>query len=545
MSDHAGPRSLRQLLDAVVMIGSDLDLHAMLRRIIESAVALVEARYGALGVLNEAKTGLIDFITVGIDDEGRRAIATLPKGLGILGLLITDAKPLRLADLREHPDSAGFPPNHPPMRSFLGVPIRLRGEVFGNLYLTDKTTAEVFTDIDEELAVGLAAAAGVAIENARLYEHGRRREAALAAMNEIATALITGTDAHESLQLIARRARELVDGDVATIALPDAAGSMMRTEVVDGAPESYLGESFRRNGSIAGDVLLSGATAIVEDASQDPRVQQPMVRGGDTGPAIFVALLSEGEPFGTLAVARAKGAAMFAPGDVDLVQSFAAQASVVLENERARRHAHRLSLLEDQERIARDLHDTVIQRLFATGLSLQGATRIVRDADARQRIDAAVEDLDVTVRHIRTVIFDVGRASANVTSGLRSRVLEVAREVGRPLGFEPRVTFDGAIDAAVPTGVGEELLASLREALSNVARHARASRADVEVSVDGDVVLSVRDDGVGISDEAAEKGGSGLANLRSRATRLGGGLSIARGEGGGTVLEWRVPVTPS
>ncbi|HLY84239.1 MAG TPA: GAF domain-containing protein, partial [Acidimicrobiales bacterium] len=193
-SEHAGPRSLRRLLDAVLTIGSELDLASVLRRIVEAAVELVGARYGALGVLNESGTGLAEFITVGLDDDTRRAIGNLPKGLGLLGALITDARPLRLPDLREHPDRSGFPPNHPPMTSFLGVPIRVRQEVFGNLYLTDKTAGEVFTDVDEELALGLASAAGVAIANARLFEQVRRREAALAAMHEVASALVAGTE---------------------------------------------------------------------------------------------------------------------------------------------------------------------------------------------------------------------------------------------------------------------------------------------------------------------------------------------------------------
>src|SRR5579859_132436 len=228
---HMGPGGLRRLLDAVLTIGSELDLSSVLQRIVEAAVDLVGARYGALGVLDESGTELSEFITVGIDADTQRAIGALPKGLGLLGALITDARPLRLADLTEHPERSGFPPNHPPMTSFLGVPIRAHQEVFGNLYLTDKMTGEVFTDVDEELVLGLAAAAGVAIHNARLFAQVRRREAALAAMQEVATALVGGSEPLESLRLVARHARELVGADLATVAVPEDGGEMLVLEV--------------------------------------------------------------------------------------------------------------------------------------------------------------------------------------------------------------------------------------------------------------------------------------------------------------------------
>jgi signal transduction histidine kinase len=368
----AGPRGLRRLLEAVVTVGSDLDLPTVLRQIIESAVELVDAQYGALGVLDPTGTRLAQFITVGIDDEAHRAIGRLPEGHGILGLLIVDPRPIRLPDLREHPDSYGFPPNHPPMRSFLGVPIRVRNEIFGNLYLTDKTTAEVFTDVDEELVIALAGAAGVAIENARLHA----------------------------------------------------------------------------------------------------RVQE-------------------------------------------------------------------LTLLEDRERIARDLHDTVIQRLFSTGLALQGAARLAHNPDLVDRLERAVEDLDVTVKHIRSAIFGLERTRAT-EHGLRSRVLDLAGEAAGPLGFEPRVLFAGPVDSSVREDVGEELLAVLREALTNAARHAKATEVEVEVSVgDGVLVLRVVDDGIGPPDEPPPEG-LGLRNMARRAERLGGTLEVRCNSPQGTDVEWRV-----
>lgn len=374
MSEVAGPRQLKELLDAILTIGSDLDLAAMLRRIAQSATELSGATYGALGVLDDTGTRLSQFITVGIDDEAHARIGDLPEGHGILGLLIVAAKPIRLPDLREHPDSYGFPPNHPPMTSFLGVPIRVRDEVFGNLYLTDKKGAVEFTSVDEELVVGLASAAGVAIENARLHT----------------------------------------------------------------------------------------------------RLQE-------------------------------------------------------------------LGVLEDRERIARDLHDTVIQRLFATGLSLQGSVRLIHtnpDA-AMQRIETAVDDLDLTVKHIRSAIFGLETARPT-TAGVRDQVVNLVREAARGLGYEPRVLFDGPVD----TGLGERavaaLVSTLREALSNVTRHAQATRVEVEVIAGSDVCLRVIDDGRGPPVDG-QPIGNGLRNMTARARELGGSMELRRGADRGCVLEWRVP----
>jgi two-component system, NarL family, sensor histidine kinase DevS len=380
MSELAGPRSLRQLLDAVMSVGSDLDLPAMLQRITQAAVDLVDARYGALGVLDEARTRLVQFITVGIDDAARAAIGRLPEGHGILGLLIVDARPLRLPDLRRHPDSYGFPPHHPEMRSFLGVPLLVRDEVYGNLYLADKTTADAFTEVDEELVVALAAAAGVAIDNARL--HAR---------------------------------------------------------------------------------------------------------------------------------------------------------------------VHELALVEDRARIARDLHDTVIQRLFATGLSLQGTAALIPTAPARavDRVEAAVDDLDITVKQIRSAIFGLearGPQAAATAAGVRSEVLDLVREARPLLAQEPTVLFEGPVDAANPPEVVPDLLATLREALSNVGRHARAAHVEVRLAVtDGDLVLRVCDDGVGPPGPGVPRG-RGLANMAARADRRGGSLDLGPAGDEGTALTWRIPL---
>ena len=330
--ERVGPRSLRRLLEAAVSISSDLELQTVLRRVVEAAVDLVDARYGALGVLDESRDRLAEFITVGIDDGVRSTIGALPKGLGLLGTITRGGVPLRLADLHEHPDSAGFPPNHPAMTSFLGVPIRVRGEVFGNLYLTDKTTGEVFTDVDEELALGLASAAGVAIENARLFGEVARREEAMAAMQEVASALLSGIEPADSLQLVAARARVLAGAELATIALPRTDDDTLAIEIIDGHLDAGVaGEAFPVAGSISGEVLRTGEMVVLEDASTDHRTLQPQVASGRVGPAVWVALVAEGRPFGTLSLTRPVGAAPFSPSQLDLARSFATQASMVLE----------------------------------------------------------------------------------------------------------------------------------------------------------------------------------------------------------------------
>jgi signal transduction histidine kinase len=549
------PPSGKRLLGAVLTIGEDLALAPMLHRLVETAVELVDAEYGALGVLDESRRGLAEFITVGIDDATRGAIGDVPKGLGILGALITDARPLRLAHINDYPDRAGFPPHHPNMTSFLGVPVRTSHGVFGNLYLTNKRSGPEFTETDEELVTGLAAMAGVAIDNARLFEDSQRRERTLTAMQDVANALLAGAETDETLQIVARDARELVNADIATIALPNATGTTMTIEVADGAEASdVLGRRFARAGSISGDALTSGKTEIILETFNDPRTDQPQVKDGHIGASVFIPLLIGSEPFGTLAVARDRGRPAFSAADVEILESFASQASVVLDNEQGRQQLQRLSLVEERERIARDLHDTVIQRLFATGLSLQATTKMIGEETARDRVKAAVADLDETVRHIRTVIFEVERRGPAHTEELRARVLDLVVEAGRPLGFDPHVRFAGVIDATVPKRVGDELLATLREALSNVARHARATAVDVDLRVDDHIRLQVIDNGVGLPPGVtADTGRLGIPNMRARAQRLGGILRLSAADQGttstgtmstGTMLEWEVPLEP-
>jgi signal transduction histidine kinase len=542
--DQLGPRSLRQLLDAVLAIGSELDLDRALTHIVETAASLVDAGYGALGVLDETGNGLSSFITVGIDDATRRAIGPLPKGLGLLGSLIRDARPLRVPMIAEHPERAGFPPNHPPMTSFLGVPIVSRGEVFGNLYLTDKTTAETFTDLDEQLVSGLAAAAGIVIDNAQLYGRLHRRDAALTAIHELVSAVAAHGEGDAALQLVADRACELAAADVATIAMPGPDGESLVMEVVAGPAASDLrGRVFPVVSSVSGEVIRTGEAVMVADASEDPRVDQPQVQLGQIGPAIWVPLTAYGDPVGALSVARTKGASPFSPSELELVLLFAAQASVILEVARGREDARRVSILEDQERIGRDLHDTVIQRLFATGLSLQGAARLTTEP-ATSRVMAAVDDLDTTIRQIRTVIFGLERDTGGPTVGLRSRILDLCAEAARGLGFDPTVAFDGPLDTVVRVDLGQDITTVLREALSNVSRHASARAVDVRLTAaHGEVALVVTDDGAAFDTRDIRRGGRGLDNMRARADSRGGRFEIVAMPEGGCRLNWSAPLT--
>jgi signal transduction histidine kinase len=522
-----------------LIIGSELDLDQALHRIVEAAVALAEARYGALGVLDEDQRSLAAFVTVGIDDDARRVIGDLPKGLGLLGALIEDSRPLRVPDISEHPGRAGFPPNHPPMTSFLGVPVSSRGTVFGNLYLTDKTTAETFTDLDEALVSGLAAAAGVVIDNARLYGRVHRRDATLSAVHAVVESLASGRTDVTALQLVADRARELVGADLATVALPAGPDELSIDVVAGDAGKHLRGRRFPVADSVSGEAMLTARVVVLVEASQDHRVGQPQVSSKLVGPAIWAPLLAGGEPAGTLSVARRRGAGPFTPAEVELVELFAAHAGVILEVERSREHARHVSIVEDEERIARDLHDTVIQRLFATGLSLQATVRALTEP-ARSRVMDAIDDLDHTIREIRTVIFGLDRP-ATVEHGLRSQLIRVGVDAARALGFEPTVTFDGPVDAQVPTALAADVVAVVREALSNVARHSGANSVTVEVQArQAWLTVTITDDGRGLHGAATL--GNGLVNMRQRAERTGGTFQADDRTTGGAELRWSVPL---
>ena len=523
----------RSLLDAVLAVASDLDLRAVLHRITDAAVTLVGARYGALGVISDDGQGLAQFIALGFDDALTARIGHLPEGHGVLGELIRDPRPLRLGRLADHPASFGFPPGHPPMSSFLGVPIRVRDVVFGNLYLTEKRGGADFDEQDETVVLALAAAAGVAIQNARLYTETRQRERLLEASSEISTALLSGDEPEEVLALVAARARQVTGGRLAVVALP-AGDDRLLVEVADGdGSEDVLGQLLDRASSALGDVMAKGELRVL---SEDDDFPGRSLVGG----ALAVPFGGrDAQPRGVLLVAG-----IASPGVALATQtlgSFAAQAAVALELAERRRDAERFAVFEDRDRIARDLHDLVIQRLFATGMQLEGAGRLVatHPEEARSRVTRAVDDLDATIRELRSTIYGL-QAPRDDRPSLRALVLQAVDAATEQLGFAPSLRMDGLVDTLIPEGVAEHLLAALREALSNAARHAAASAVEVRLTVaDGEVELRVSDDGVGMRTGGRR---SGLANLAARAESLGGDLLIDPADAGGTTVRWRCAV---
>ncbi|HVX43846.1 MAG TPA: GAF domain-containing sensor histidine kinase [Mycobacteriales bacterium] len=530
--------ALRDLLEAVVAVGSQLELSEVLRRIVQVAVRLTDARYGALGVLDQDDPDRLSaFVHTGMDDDAVERIGHLPEGHGILGVLIRDPQPLRLTDLADHPDSYGFPEGHPPMKTFLGVPVAIRGQVFGNLYLTEKRSGAGFTDIDEQVIVALASAAGIAVDNARLFEATYQRERWLQAGSEVMARLLAGDPVEDVLGLIARNAKELVTGDLAYIGVRNDDGSLS-VETADGlAADTLLGRYIPPT-SMAAWVLTQNSPVALPDARQDSRVWQEIIAAARIGPALFAPLRADGVGIGTLVVANRAGRPSFTAEDISMVESFAAQAGLALTLGRAAADRERLAVLEDRERIARDLHDLVIQRLFAAGMTLQGQVPRASNAEQRRALLDVVESLDQTIVEVRTTIFALQSAGTESTS-LRARIVAVADEASGSLGFAPSLHLTGLIDTDVDDQIAENLLAVVRETLSNAARHSKATAVEVSVVVDDQVTVRVKDNGVGIGDSGRR---SGLHNLGERAEALGGSFVPAVAGGGGTELVWRVPL---
>jgi len=539
---------MRGLLEAVVAIGSGLDLESTLRRIVEAAVGLVDATYGALGVIGEGQGAerLAEFIPVGLSPEEIARIDHWPEGRGLLGLLIDDPRPLRLADIAAHPASSGFPDGHPPMRGFLGVPVRVRDEVFGNLYLTGKRGGGGFTEDDEAVLIALGAAAGVAIENARLYDAARRQQRWIQASAEVTTRLLSGSEPGEVLADVTRRALELSGADLAVLALPDEEGRRLTISYADGdGADAARGLVLPAGQSLSGRVLATGEPVASADFAADERASQA-ARGAmsQIGPAIVFPLGAPGNVRGVLTVGRRHGAAPFPQAEADVVASFAAQAGVALELAARRADAERLNLYEDRDRIARDLHDLVIQRLYATGMSLEGTMPLITRPEVASRITNAVDAMDETIKDIRATIFALQARDSGGGPDLRGAIVDLVEEMAGMLGFAPALRLGAGLGAELGPEIAEQALAALREALSNAARHAGASQVDVTVDVDPDGMLAVQvtDDGAGLPADGRR---SGLRNLASRAEKLGGQLRLGPAVPGadqpGTRLEWRVP----
>ena len=532
---------LQALLQAVVSIGSHLELPFVLRTVAETAAELADAEYAALGVVDpSADSRLSEFITVGIDDETRQAIGDLPHGRGVLGLLIREPRAIRLANLSDHPSSYGFPPGHPPMRTFLGVPIAIRGQAYGNLYLTEKRGGGEFTEADEQVVIALASAAGLAVQNARLYEQAQQRQQWLEATASIQSRLLAGNPPSEVFQDVVRTARELAVADVAYLALPAGEGTL-RVQAADGKGATELHGRPIPEESLAAAVMRTAKAAAVLDAHTDERVWPGLLDAADIGPALYVPLGAAAGAVGTLVVARLAGGMAFTDDALRLVDTFAGQAAIALRLGAAAADREQIAILSDRDRIARDLHDLVIQRLFATGMSLQGAIRSIQPPEVGERVQRAVDDLDETIKEIRTSIFALQSPAPHAGEGVRAAVLAAVKAAASgPLGFEPQVDFVGPVDTLVPANVAEQLVAVVREALSNIARHAQASAATISVAAEpGRVELTVRDNGVGIADGVAT---SGLANLHRRAGDLGGEFTAIRRDDGGTEVRWSVPL---
>jgi signal transduction histidine kinase len=526
---------MRGLLAAVLAVADGLDLDTTLHRIVRSAVDLVDARYGALGVLDD-EGRIARFLHVGLDGATAARMGPLPTGRGLLGQLITDPRPLRLPDLGGHPASVGFPEHHPPMRSFLGVPVRVRDAVFGNLYLTEKAGGGEFTTDDEAVVTALAAAAGVAVQNADLFAQSQLRQRWLEASADIRSELLSGASDEDALRLIAQRTLELTDSATTLIALrADRADGFVVRGLAGRAAAPVLGDAVPAGSPVLREVVAGAAPVLLPDPGD--LVRPAADEGG--GPAVAVPLCSGGTVTGVLVAVRGRGRPPFRPAEVPVLSSFAEQTALALELGRRNRDQRLLDVFADRDRIARDLHDHVIQRLFATGLQLQGTLRRATDPDVRSRLEGAVEALDTTVREIRTAVFDLHTAG-EPGGGLRRRLLDTAADAAGGSGVVPTVRIEGAVDTLVPPQVAVHAVAVVREAVSNVVRHAGASSVTVEVRAGADgLVVDVVDDGVGTGPDAAR---SGLVNLARRAGECGGTCVVGPVAPHGTRLTWRVPL---
>ena len=528
------------LLEAGLTLASELSLPIVLQRIVDLAVQVTDARYGALGVIGDGGS-LIEFVTSGISARQRREIGPLPHGRGVLGYLITHPRPLRLPQISRHPKSVGFPRNHPPMTSFLGAPVLAMGKVYGNIYLADKRNAREFTEDDETSLVVLATQAGVAIANASLYEDMRQRERWLDSLHDITSQILAGADSDSVLARIAEDARALAEADTAIIVNASAVPGELVVAVAVGERSNGLqGRPVPGAKSISGEVMRTLKPVVFEDASMEARAHQPLIRAANIGPAIFVPLRARDTAMGTLMVGNQRGGQTFEAGMVRLVQTFADQASVAIEYGRAQLDQRRLSVMEDRERIAKELHDGIIQSLFAVGMKLQGTAQMAGSAEVSTRVEGAVGELDRVIRDLRNYIFGL-RPGILADRQLDQALRVLGEEVQERSHVRVQVDVDGVAAAAL-SGQSHEIVQMTREALSNVVRHAGARSATVSLRRNGNsAVLTIADDGSGF-DSRSESAGNGLRNMRGRATALGGSFAVESRKGRGTRLRITVPI---
>ncbi|BDX33597.1 histidine kinase [Mycobacterium antarcticum] len=531
-----GREKLDGLVDAMLVVTSGLDLAATLRTIVHTAIELIDARYGALGVRGHEHE-LTEFIFEGIDDDTRRLIGPLPQGHGVLGALIDEPKPIRLNNIVDHPASVGFPPNHPPMKTFLGVPVRIRDDVYGNLYLTEKVSGQPFSEDDEVLAQALAAAAGIAIDNARLYEQSRTRQSWVEATRDIATQLLSGGDPAQVFQLVAAEALKLTGADVALVAVPPGTdlplADFTELEIVEmaGGDEDVVATTIPVQGTTVGRVFQHRTPHRGNAIDAEFKLFLD-----DPGPALVLPLRATDTVAGVVIALRRRGAPPFTDEQLDMMATFADQAALAWQHASTQRRLRELDVITDRDRIARDLHDHVIQRLFAIGLALQGTIPRTRSPEAQQRLSDSVDDLQGVIQEIRTTIFDLHAGSAGTTR-LRQRLDEAVAQFG---GSDVRTTVQivGPLSVVEPA-LADHAEAVVREAASNAVRHGGATELSVLITVDDDLSIEVTDNGCGIGENVTP---SGLTNLRHRAEDSGGTFSVAKSGARGTVLRWSAPL---
>ena len=549
MTEHAAVDRLRVLIDAGIALSSELSLDAVLQQFVEKAALLTGARYAALGVIDQSGTALERFFTTGIDLETQAAIGDPPKGRGILGVLIREAAPLRLAEIGADPRSVGFPANHPPMRTFLGVPILLRAVAYGNLYLTEKHDGEAFTEDDEEVIQLLAAQAAVAIENTRLYETSTRWLRHLESLNEISGALASELELEPLLGLVARRLRSLVQARIVLIALPDTEADRLRIAAADGeGTDAYglVGVELELGGTKTGRVLQRGRSERVDSVLDDPEIDQQVARRMGVRSALYVPLIAGARPIGVVVVHDKLGpTSAFGDEDVRLAESLAVRAATAVElSQRVSRDAIR-RVVEAQEneraRLARELHDETGQALTSVLLGLKSLDDRVETAEGRTAVAELRELVVSTLQDVRRLAVEL-RPAALDDFGLVPAI-ERLRDL---------VTEQSGISVEVRSEIGDQRLSPetettlyriAQEALTNVVKHADARSVRMRLSRSGNrIVLVVQDDGRGFEPESVRDGGVGLLGMRERIALVGGRLTIESTEGAGTMLTAEVPI---
>ncbi|MFE7846322.1 GAF domain-containing protein [Microbacterium sp. NPDC057407] len=525
---------LRALLGATQSVVEEIDLATLLRRIVEAAVALVDAEYGALGVIAPERDRLEEFIYVGLDEADAARIGRLPEGHGLLGAVIRDPQAIRLTEMSSDPRAAGFPAHHPSMTTFLGVPVRVRNEVFGNLYLTNRRHGE-FTDEDERLISALATTAGFAIDNARLLDAARTRERWMTSAAELSSALLSSPTA-TAFDLIAGRIFELPGIDKVTVLLVDDDSDELRIAAARGADEAELrGAVLSADAVCAGGSLTDdGARAIAAPTTGASPLH--ITADGETGPALAAPMRTKARLWGVVCLAREPKARRFSRAEIDSAGDFVSRAGIALELAVAREEAQRAMLADDRSRIARDLHDHVIQQLFGTGLTLQSVAASLPAGSEADRVSDSIDQLDDAISQIRTVVFALSRREETT---VRHQIIDVVAAVSGSMKRPPAIRFTGPVDHLIVDDLATEVVGVARELLSNAVRHAHADRVSVELAIeDGSAALTVEDDGIGIGTTSRR---SGLDNLDHKARRRGG-VFLLDSSSTGTAATWRVPL---